>query len=216
MLNVCRFVPPSSNQWFMAIEGMRNPKNSWKKSDSNGAYLGDNDKKLMYTLCEAGSEHRKFLRYLPISVTVVAPLYWWKEADTYGFMESNSCSTMHKITSKPITLEDFSIDDFTGDFEGGELDLSDCFKNVVADCEMYRKKFLETGDKRYWKALIQLLPSSYNQRRTLFLTYETARNIYRQRKNHKLDEWHTFCEWLETLPNSWLITGNPDYEEQII
>lgn len=216
MLSILKYCVPSKIQWEMSIEGMRNPKNSWDRIDSIGESIGENDKRLMRTLAESGSEHRKFLRYLPIIVTVNAPLYWWKEADTYGFMESNSCSTMHKITSKPITLSDFSIDDFEGEFEGGNLDLSDCFINVVSDCESYRTKFLETKDKRYWKALIQLLPTAYNQRRTLFLTYETARNIYRQRKNHKLDEWHTFCEWLETLPNSWLITGNPDYEEHII
>lgn len=210
MLEVCNCSLPSMDQWDMAIEGMRNPKNSWNRTDSYGANLGDNDKKLMKVLRDAGTEHRKYLRMLPITVSVNAPLYWWKEADTYTFMISNSCSTMHKITSKPIELSDFSIDDFEGEFDGGNLDLSDCFINVIADCEMYRKKYLETNDKRYWKALIQLLPSSYNQKRTLFLNYEVASNIYRQRKDHKLDEWHTFCDWLETLPNSWLITGNKE------
>ena len=187
-----------------AIRGMRNPMNSWNKSDSyfrsdTSWGLGSADLDLMHRLFVAGTEHRKFLRCLHISLDVVAPLYWWKEYDTYKISTvANSCSTMHKITSKPIEVSDFSMDDFYITDEG--IDLKDCFINVVADCEMLRMKYLETKDKKYWRGLIQLLPSSYNQRRTLDFNYETAVQIIRQRTGHKLDEWHTFVDALWELP----------------
>lgn len=200
-----------------AIRGMRNPLNSWDKSDSfynyvpcgncNGKsscisdyHIGPNDLDLARRLINAGSDHRKFLRQIFVSVDITAPLYWWKEFDTYKVATvANSCSTMHKIHSKPIELSDFSIDDFYIEDEG--IDLKDCFINVVADCETLRKKYLETKDKRYWRGLIQLLPESYNQKRTITLNYETLRNIYGSRRNHKLYEWSVgFMEWIDSLP----------------
>ena len=222
--------------WESAIRGMRNPMNSWDKSDShlcaggrkddkcckcpkfNGVMctnnnlesfmvIGDNDLKLMQSLVKAGSDHSKFMRMINVTCDITAPLYWWKEFDTYKVgTVRNSCSTMHKIHSKEFTLDDFSIDDFPFDDDYNEISLSDCFENVVADCEMYRKKYLETGDKRYWRGLIQLLPSSYNQRATVQLNYAVLRNMYHSRKAHKLDEWVDFCKWIETLPYSELIT----------
>ena len=189
-----------------AIRGMRNPLNSWDKSDSywnNGRrtyHIGENDLDLARRLIKAGSDHRKFLRQIFVSVDITAPLYWWKEFDTYKVATvANSCSTMHKIHSKPIELSDFSIDDFY--IEGDGIDLRDCFINVVADCESLRRKYLETKDKKYWRGLIQLLPESYNQKRTVTLNYETLRNIYRSRRNHKLDEWSIgFMGWIDSLP----------------
>lgn len=208
-----------------AFRGMRNPLNSWDKSDSDYCYewldcsncdlcndehtdkvadnpyvLGAADLALAQKLINAGSDHRKFLRQIFVSVDIVAPLYWWKEFDTYKVgTVANSCSTMHKIHSEPIELSDFSIDDFYIDDEG--LNLSDYFKNVVADCESLRKKYIETKDKKYWRGLIQLLPTSYNQRRTVTLNYETLRNIYGSRRGHKLDEWRIgFIDWIKALP----------------
>ena len=216
--------------WESAIRGMRNPMNSWDKSDSyfmceNGpceqcehendgrcSYwgkeytIGKNDLALMKKLVKAGSDHSKFMRMITVTCDIVAPLYWWKEFDTYKVgTVLNSCSTMHKIHSKEITLYDFSFEDF--EVEDGEIFLSDCFKNVVADCEMLRKRFVETGDKKYWRGLIQLLPESYNQRATVQMNYAVLHNMYHARKNHKLDEWHDFCAWVESLPYSELITG---------
>lgn len=198
--------------WDAAIRGMRNPLNSWAKSDSavidgHDFFVGDNDMKLMRKLSAAGSDHRKFMRFITVTVDITAPLYWWKEFDTYKVgTVANSCSTMHKIHAKPIDLSDFSIDDFYIEDEG--LDLSDYFKNVVADCESLRRKYIETKDKKkYWRGLIQLLPESYNQKRTVMLNYEVLRNMYNARKAHKLDEWHTFCTWVEALPHFELITG---------
>lgn len=200
--------------WEAAIRGMRNPLNSWDMSDSEVDWytdeitVGANDLDLMKRLAKAGTDHRKFMRMITVYVDIVAPLYFFKEFDTYKVgTVANSCSTMHKITSKPIELSDFSIDDFNIDDDYNEIALSDMFINVVADCEDLRKKYLETKDKRYWKGLIQLLPSSYNQRRTVMLNYEVLANMYHSRKNHKLDEWHTFCEWVEKLPYSEIITG---------
>lgn len=207
-----------------AIRGMRNSYNSWDKSDSHicncedcpmvmwddepgkecndgeyGFCIGHNDLKLMQSLVKSGSDHSKFMRMINVTLDITAPLYWWKEFDTYKVgTVRNSCSTMHKIHEKEFTLDDFSIDDF--EVEDGEIFLSDCFKNVVADCEMLRKKFVETGNKKYWRGLIQLLPESYNQRATVQLNYAVLRNMYHSRKNHKLDCWRTFCEWIETLP----------------
>ena len=204
--------------WESAIRGMRNPMNSWDKSDSFHAFdedtmddifvIGDNDLVLMKKLVVAGTDHRKFMRMINVTMDITAPLYWWKEFDTYKVgTVRNSCSTMHKITEKEFTLDDFSIDDFLFEDDFIEINLSDCFKNVIADCEMYRQKYLETGDKKYWRGLIQLLPSSYNQRATVQLNYEVLANMYKSRKNHKLDEWREFCKEIQKLPYSDLITG---------
>ena len=187
--------------WEGAIRGMRNPKNSWEKSDSryeNGNYIiGKNDLKLMATLAKAGNDHGKFLRMIHVQCDVIAPLYWWKEADQYKVgTTTDSCSTMHKIQSKPITLDDFSIDNYEG---LGRY--KDAFNSVVDDCEELRQAFVNTGDKFYWRMLIQLLPASYNQKRTWDLNYAVLKNIYWARRNHKLSEWHTLCEWIETLPH---------------
>lgn len=198
--------------WDASIRGMRNPLNSWAKSDSavidgHDFFVGDNDMKLMQKLSAAGSDHRKFMRFITVTVDITAPLYWWKEFDTYKVgTVANSCSTMHKIHAKPIELSDFSIDDFYIEDEG--FDLSDYFENVAADCESLRRKYIETKDKKYWRGLIQLLPESYNQKRTVMVNYEVLRNMYNARKAHKLDEWHTFCTWVEALPHSELITGS--------
>lgn len=204
--------------WEASIRGLRSPLNSWDKSDSGymteydeGGFeaefykIGDNDLDLMKKLIAAGSDHSKFMRMINVTVDITAPLYWWKEFDTYKVgTVRNSCSTMHKIHEKEFTLDDFSFEDF--EVEDGEIFLSDCFKNVVADCEMLRKRFVETGDKKYWRGLIQLLPESYNQRATVQLNYAVLRNMYHSRKNHKLDEWRAFCNWIESLPYSELIT----------
>lgn len=195
-----------------AIRGMRNPMNSWDMSDSEfipwdntDFTLGNNDLDLMKRLVKAGSDHSKFMRMINVTLDITAPLYWWKEFDTYKVgTVRNSCSTMHKIHEKEFTLDDFSFEDF--EVEDGEIFISDCFTNVVDDCEMLRKLFVETGDKKYWRGLIQLLPESYNQRATVQLNYAVLRNMYHSRKNHKLDEWVEFCKWIETLPYSELIT----------
>lgn len=191
-----------------AMRGARNPLNSWAKSDSyydeNDNYiLGENDLGLAKRLAKAGSDHRKYLRQIFVSVDITAPLYWWKEYDTYKVgTVANSCSTMHKIQSKPIEMSDFSFDLDTGNLELHESGWSthEVFKGIVDDCELMRKKFIETNDKRYWRALIQTIPESYNQMRTCTLNYENLINIYFARKNHKLSEWHTFCDWIEQLP----------------
>lgn len=195
--------------WDAAIRGMRNPLNSWDRSDSvftmGDTFIGENDLSLMKRLVKAGSDHSKFMRMITVTCDITAPLYWWTEADTYKVgTVRNSCSKMHKIHSKPIEISDFSLDDFY--IEDTGLDLSDYFMNVVADCEKLRQKYLATNDKKYWRALIQLLPESYNQRATLQLNYAVLRNTYHARKNHKLTEWHTLCEWIEGLPFSELIT----------
>ena len=185
--------------WEAAIRGMRNPLNSWSKSDSTPTFLaedsqyhlGPNDLGLALRLIKAGTEHRKFLRMIHVQMDIAAPLYWWKEFDTYKVgTTANSCSTMHKITSKPIELTDFSIDDFCIGDTG--IDLNDMFINVVAGCEDLRQRFLDTKDKKYWKGLIQLLPTSYNQKRTWDGSLETVLSILHQRNHHKLDEWETF------------------------
>lgn len=215
-----------------AIRGMRNPMNSWERSDSYPAVdcgkcgiveregfcnpkehdcsqfetyeIGQNDYDLMARLIKGGSEHRKFLRQIFVSVDITAPIYWWKEFDTYKVgTTANSQSTMHKIHSKPIELSDFSIDDFEINNEG--IYLEDCFINVIADCEMLRQRYMETNDKRYWRGLVQLLPDSYNQKRTLTMSYENLLNMLKQRKAHKLDEWREFCDWIFTLPNSHIL-----------
>ena len=200
-----------------ALRGMRNPLNSWNKSDSKHfdkalyprfkknqaahmfagdvTEIGENDLKLTATLINAGSPDRKFLRMIHVSMDVTAPLYWWKEYDTYKVSTvANSCSTMHTIHKRPFTVDDFSHDKLELDFNYALLD------NIVYCLNVNREKYLETKDKRYWWQMIQLLPTSYNQRRTLDLNYETLRAIYYWRKNHKLDEWRELCKALETLP----------------
>ena len=200
-----------------AIRGMRNPLNSWHKSDSGYCYdigcdrndidscsdcdtgtfiLGENDLNLAKRLCNAGSDHRKFLRQIFVSVDITAPLYWWKEYDTYKVgTVANSTSTMHKIHAKELTLDDFSFD--VWHMTPSEQDM---ICTYIEWLEGLRKHYLEDKNKLTWRTLIQSLPSSYNQMRTCTLNYENLRNMYHSRKNHKLDEWHGFCEWVETLP----------------
>ena len=228
--------------WEATIRGMRNPMNSWDKSDSgfgcgnDNEYfcencsnsfhctsrtktynIGSNDLKLMRTLCKAGSDHRKFMRMINVSVDITAPLYWWKEFDTYKVgTVANSCSTMHKIHAKEFTLDDFSHEHLiTGEkplVEGG-VDAPEppnaiwLMHRTIQTLNQYRDLYLQTKDKKYWWQMIQLLPSSYNQKRTVMLNYEVLVNIYKSRKIHKLDEWVEFCKWIENLPYSELITG---------
>ena len=230
--------------WEHAIRGMRNPMNSWDKSDSifgrNPAipyaqnnpslyvdeygitrYIGDNDLDLMKRLSKAGTDHRKYLRMITVYCDITAPLYWWKEFDTYKVgTVANSCSTMHKIQDKKFTLDDFShehlIETFKNDCEVGvwwgtdadnTIAPKDVLEITICSLNTCREAYLETGYKEYWWQMIQLLPSSYNQKRTIMLNYEVLANIYKSRKNHKLDEWHTFCDWIELLPYSELIIG---------
>ena len=182
-----------------AVRGARNPMNSWHRMDShydeNGNYiLGPNDLDLAVRLRKAGSDHHKFLRQIFVSVDITAPLYWWKEYDTYKVSTvANSTSTMHKIHSKPFSMNDFSTDHLTADSLA-------FMETVVERLEQVRLKYMETKSKEDWYDLIQLLPSSYNQMRTCSFNYETLVNIYYARKNHKLAEWHEFCDWIETLP----------------
>ena len=182
-----------------AIRGARNPLNSWAKMDSyydeNGKFvLGENDMSLAHRLAVAGSDHRKFLRQIIVSMDINAPFYWWKEFDTYKVgTVANSCSTMHKIHAKPIEREDFSCDRMT-DAALAQLD------SLIAFLEDERVKFNETKDKEHWHNIIQLLPTSYNQLRTVTLNYEVLINMYYARRHHKLGEWHVFCEAIENLP----------------
>lgn len=192
-----------------AIRGARNPMNSWGRMDSHtepdGSFVfGPNDLDLAMRLAKAGSDHRKYLRMIFVSVDVTAPLYWWKEYDTYKVATvANSTSTMHKIHSKPFSMDDFSCDHMTDSTKK-------FMETVVAELENIRLRFKETKSKEDWYDMIQLLPSSYNQMRTCTFNYETLINIYRARKNHKLAEWHTFCDWIETLPYAeQLITFEP-------
>lgn len=212
--------------WESAIIGMRNPMNSWDKSDSwygcgsefddhlepedcdmdncKSCHfcIGKNDLDLMKRLAKAGTDHRKFMRMIVVYVDVTAPLYWWKEFDTYKVgTVRNSCSTMHKITEKEFTLDDFSHEHLL------ESGFNNCLLYVIQCLNAWRERYLETKDKRFWWQIIQLLPSSYNQKATLMLNYEVLANMYHSRKNHKLDEWREFCKWIETLPYSELITG---------
>ena len=184
-----------------AIRGMRNPMESWDKSDSfiksphNYYVIGENDFKLAQTLIKAGPEHRKFLRQIFISVDITAPLYWWKEFDTYKVgTVADSCSTMHKLKDTPITMDCFEMGDYCGFFETP-------WKNLIALLEQCRKEFNETKDKRYWKELIRLLPESWLQKRTVTMSYENVANMYSQRMNHKLTEWSKdFIQWADNLP----------------
>ena len=182
--------------WEAAIRGMRNPMNSWDKGDTifdgNKWCMGENDLKLMKTLSKAGNDHSKFLRMITVTVDITAPLYWWKEFDTYKVgTVANSCSTMHKIHAKEFTMDDFSHEHLISPF-----DLLD----IVNKLNVYREKFLETKDKTWWWQMIQMLPSSYNQKRTVQLNYQVLKSMYFARRNHRLDEWHTLCEWMEGLP----------------
>lgn len=228
--------------WEHAIRGMRNPKNSWAKSDSGpecpyekekccgecqqNFCIGPNDKQLMMALRNAGTDHRKFMRMITVYLDITAPLYWWKEFDTYKVgTVANSCSTMHKIAAKEFTLDDIShehlVDDLDVRIEIGGTDHGDTGPMEVLGMTIdvlnyYREKYLAatkteeyTGlsAKDIWWQMIQLLPSSYNQKRTVMLNYEVLANMYKSRRNHKLDEWHTLCDWIESLPYSKLITG---------
>lgn len=236
--------------WEAAIRGMRNPMNSWDKSDTrwhligepgtNQAaandkylrekyYVGDNDLDLMKRLAKAGTDHRKFMRMITVYLDITAPLYWWKEFDTYKVgTVANSCSTMHKIGEKEFTIDDFSHEhlnskDHHRDWiksavvDEDETSLHkvwatplDILKFTIEMLNLYRTAYLESNDKDDWWQMIQLLPSSYNQKRTVMLNYEVLANIYRSRKNHKLDEWREFCKWIERLPYSEIITGKVD------
>lgn len=219
--------------WEAAIRGMRNPLNSWEKSDSGYGCgndkeyfcdecsssfhcpsrektynIGPNDYDLMTRLRNAGTDHRKFMRMVTVYVDITAPLYWWKEFDTYKVgTVANSCSTMHKIHAKEFTLDDFSHEHLLihANTYNGYVPYS-ILESVIGALNEFRDLYLETKNKAYWWQLIQLLPSSYNQRRTVMLNYEVLANIYKSRRNHKLDEWHVFCEWIENLPYSELIT----------
>lgn len=196
--------------WDAAIRGMRNPLNSWGKSDSRfyGKYrnplgIGENDLDLMKRLIAGGTEHRKFLRMITVTVDITAPLYWWKEFDTYKVgTVANSCSTMHKIHAKEFTINDFSYEHLTNWYHDGELcrDWLDTLECLIDDLNVARELYVETKDKKYWWQMIQLLPSSYNQKRTVQLNYEVLLTQYRQRKYHRLDEWLHFCDWICTLP----------------
>ena len=211
------------------IEGMRNPMNSWEKSDSvrywskehdekiktPGYEVGEEDLNLMKRLAAAGADHRKFLRMMPVYVRITAPLYWWKEFDTYKVgTVANSCSTMHKIHEKEFTLEDFScehlinsplIESEPGSPELLNMQAKNMLEIIIGVLNAARDNYLKTKDKKYWWQMIQLLPSSYNQTRNVMMNYEVLANIYKSRKDHKLDEWREFCKWIESLPYSDLI-----------
>lgn len=236
MIKLEHVVLASPEQMEFIIEGMRNPMNSWKKSDSGyetagydivGFNLGEHDRSLMRRLANAGTDHRKFMRMMPVYVRITAPLYWWKEFDTYKVgTVANSCSTMHKITEKEFTLEDFSCEHLISDWIGDNNNAiwyKDPPKNGPIKCPIMfspldalritievlntnREAYLKTKDKKFWWQLIQLLPSSYNQTRNVMMNYEVLANIYKSRKDHKLDEWREFCQWIEELPYSELIT----------
>lgn len=195
----------STSGWKAAIRGMRNPKNSWAQIDSavvngNGFVVGNNDYDLMYRLASAGTDHGKFMRMIHVQCDVTAPLYWWKEADQYKVgTVTDSCSTMHKIHAKEFTLDDFSHEHLNDES-------TEYLTKLVDLLNSYRELFLKDKNKSWWWQMIQLLPSSYNQLRTWDLNYAVLKNIYHARKDHKLDEWHTFCDWIESLPYSDLIT----------
>ena len=232
MIKLEHTVLPSPDQMEFVIEGMRNPMNSWEKSDSvvcgcndsmcscceenhtgqcsNGFVLGDNDHSLMQRLSNAGTDHRKFMRMMPVFVRITAPLYWWKEADTYKIgTVANSCSTMHKIQEKDFTTDDFSCEHL-------DIRTKALLEVTIKILNDYRKLYIEynpddfeikscPSKKDIWWKMIQLLPSSYNQTRNVMLNYEVLANMYHSRKNHKLDEWREFCKWIENLPYSYLI-----------
>jgi len=185
-----------------AMRGMRNPLESWDKSSSTDSYICENDIKLGQRLIRGGSEHRKFLRQIMISVDITAPLYWFKEFDTYKInTTANSTSTMHKLATTPITLDCFEIDDYDGDLVAELLPMNNISDIFIQRLELIRKTYLGTKDKRYWKELIRWLPASWLQTRTITMNYENLRNMYFQRRNHKLSEWSvSFVEWIRALP----------------
>lgn len=217
--------------WEAAVRGMRNPMNSWDNSDSDGWRVGVSDWALMMRLVKGGTSHRKFLRYVTVSMDVTAPLYWWKEFDIYKIgTVANSCSTMHKLTAKPFEMDDFShehLDVTSGEnsehsHRCAEMDAVtnaagwgtsygrlgfDLLYYIVQNLNYYRELYIKTKDKFWWWQIIQTLPTSYNQKRTVLLNYEVLRNIYHTRGGHKLDEWHYFRIWCESLPYSELITA---------
>ena len=216
----------SPEQMEFIIEGMRNPMNSWAKSDSYAGHenmgagneyfkLGENDHSLMHNLAKAGTDHRKFMRMLPVYVRITAPLYWWKEFDTYKIgTVANSCSTMHKIQAKEFTLGDFSCEHL-------DIRTKALLEETIKTLNDYRKLYIEynpddfeikgcPSKKDIWWQMIQLLPSSYNQTRNVMMNYEVLANIYKSRKDHKLYEWRSFCKWIEQLPYSELITGKTE------
>lgn len=240
MLKIEKFVTPSPEQWEITIEGMRNAMNSWDKMDSAQLYmdidecdtafdfmLGENDKDLMMRLNNGGAPHAKYRRYLPVHVTVNAPLYWWKEFETYRVgvasnpsdIEFNSCSTMHKIHAKEFVKDDFSCEHlhWTSDQTLDEVIYRlnywrDIYLNggCVEHYKGREDKEFEPKNKDVWWQMIQLLPSSFNQKRTIYMNYQVLYEIYEWRRNHKLDEWHTFCHWIEELPYSELIIGEQE------
>lgn len=242
MIKLENVVLDSPEQMEFIIEGMRNPMNSWEKSDSvfieedeyydilgnsgpavgeeNRSELGPDDLSLMQRLSNAGTEHRKYMRMMPVYVRITAPLYWWKEFDTYKVGTiANSCSTMHKIQEKEFTLEDFSIEHLW-------YRSLNCFKLMISELNLWRRIYIEgcpeefdkpeikPKSKDIWWQMIQLLPSSYNQTRNVMMNYEVLANIYRQRRGHKLDEWREVCKWIESLPYSELITGKEDSDNE--
>lgn len=223
MIKLENVVLASPEQMEFIIQGMRNSMNSWEKSDSEcvtagynivGFDLGENDHSLMQRLAKAGTDHRKFMRMMPVYVRITAPLYWWEEFDTkfplYNVgTVANSCSTIHKIAEKEFTLEDFSSEHLMDFEEKGKLRFSPLgtLQNTIDELNDCRDLYLKTKDKAYWWQMIQLLPSSYNQTRNVMMDYEVLANIYRQQKNYELDEWLEFCKWIKTLPYSELITG---------
>lgn len=247
-IKLTNVVLASPEQMEFIIEGMRNPMNSWKKSDTcfsdescvncydsqrnlcdkdsffrKDKKLGSNDHSLMQRLSNAGTEHRKYMRMMPVYVRITAPLYWWKEFDTYKVgTVANSCSTMHKIADKEFTIEDFSTEhladcDSVSEEEfynfncGRKYTPMDCMTDIIKMLNKWRWIYLNRGKtKRAWWQMIQLLPSTYNQTRNVMLNYEVLANIYRQRKNHKLDEWHVFYDWIESLPYSELIVDGEE------
>ena len=253
MIKIENVVTPSSEQWKALILGARNAMNSWDRSDSKfyddvdfdpddyigpGMYLiGPNDYELMMRLRNAGTDHRKFMRMITVYLNITAPLYWWKEFDTYKVGSvANSCSTMHKIHAKEFTPDDFShehLDDIWG-YEPEVRDMAptiefethtdkitsyvlgpdDILNLTIKMLNRCRDLYLKTKDKKYWWQMIQLLPTSYNQKRTVMLNYEVLANIYKSRKDHKLDCWRDFCSWIETLPYSELITGQSVDKEE--
>ena len=226
MIKLGNVVLASPEQLEFVIEGMRNPMNSWAKSDSYAGHenmgagneyfkLGENDHSLMHNLAKAGTDHRKFMRMLPVYVRITAPLYWWKEFDTYKVgTVANSCSTMHKIQAKEFTLGDFSCEHL-------DIRTKALLEETIKTLNDYRKLYIEYNSddfeikgcpskKDIWWQMIQLLPSSYNQTRNVMMNYEVLANIYKSRKDHKLYEWRSFCKWIEQLPYSELITGKTE------
>ena len=230
MIKLEHAVLPSPEQMQFVIEGMRNPMNSWDESDSfrciyndgrcsvcedihtgkcNDEFVtGDNDLSLMLKLAKSGTDHRKYMRMMPVYVRITAPLYWWKEFDTYKISTvSNSCSTMHKIAEKELTWDDFSVDHLkrVRECSLGDVGPTLVMESIINGLNYWRSKYLKTKSKDDWWQMIQLLPSSYNQTRNVMMNYEVLSNIYKSRQNHKLDEWREFCEWIKTLPYSDLI-----------